>query len=209
MLEAAAQYGVPGVYIGVGNHWMNNTYSISKTMIERFVDMFNRYRGTRVNVVRAMNAYGPRQEAAAPFGPTRVRKITPSFVCRALTGMPVEVYGDGLQVSDMVYVGDVAEALVTALEKAADFQVFDRAVEVGPQDNNTVMDVARLAIELAGSDSEIVHLPMRPGELPGAVVTADVGTLALVDMRPDDMVPLREGMALTVEHFREKLHPRR
>jgi UDP-glucose 4-epimerase len=61
MLEAATQYELPGVYIGVGNHWMNNTYSISKTMIERFVKMFNADRKTRVNVVRAMNAYGPRQ----------------------------------------------------------------------------------------------------------------------------------------------------
>jgi len=33
VLEAAAQYKMPGVYIGVGNHWMNNTYSITKTMI--------------------------------------------------------------------------------------------------------------------------------------------------------------------------------
>jgi len=41
VLEAAAQYSTPGVYIGVGNHWMNNTYSITKTMIERFIDMFN------------------------------------------------------------------------------------------------------------------------------------------------------------------------
>ncbi len=66
MLEAAAQYDTPGVYIGVGNHWMNNTYSITKTMIERFVDMFNRDRGTRVNIVRAMNAYGEGQRAVAP-----------------------------------------------------------------------------------------------------------------------------------------------
>ena len=61
MLEAAVQYDLPGTYIGVGNHWMNNPYSITKTMIERFIDMYNNDRGTRVNIVRAMNAYGPRQ----------------------------------------------------------------------------------------------------------------------------------------------------
>jgi UDP-glucose 4-epimerase len=85
-LEAIAQYDIPGVYIGVGNHWMNNTYSISKTTVERFAAMFNKERGTRCNIVRLVNAYGPYQSVAPPFGPAKVRKITPAFVCRALTG---------------------------------------------------------------------------------------------------------------------------
>ena len=101
ILEAAAQYNLPGTYIAVGNHWMNNTYSITKTMIERFIDMYNRNRGTKVNIVRVVNAYGPRQLAAEPYGCGKVRKITPAFACRALLGQPIEVYGDGKQVSDM------------------------------------------------------------------------------------------------------------
>lgn len=202
MLEAAAQYNIPGVYIGVGNHWMNNSYSITKTMIERFVDMYNKDRGTRVNIVRAMNAYGPRQLAAAPYGPGKVRKITPAFICRALNDHPVEIYGDGLQISDMIYVGDVAKALVLSLEKAADGKVFDRVIEAGPKEHNTVLDVAELIIELCDSDSDIVHLPMRPGEIPGATVIADTETLRLVGMDPDKLVPLREGMQRTVEYFR-------
>ena len=205
ILEAASQYSIPGSYIAVGNHWMNNTYSITKTMIERFIDMFNKYRGTKVNIVRAVNAYGPRQVAVAPFGPGKVRKITPSFVCRALTGLPVEVYGDGKQVSDMVYVGDVAQALVTALEKASNGNVFDVPVEVGPEHNSTVQEVAETVIRLTDSESELVNLPMRPGEIPGAVVKADVSTLELVDMHPETLVPLDEGMIKTIDYFKEYL----
>lgn len=205
-LEGCAQYDIPGVYIGVGNHWMNNPYSITKTMIERFADMYNRDRGCRINVVRAMNAYGPRQLAASPYGPGKVRKITPAFVCRALHGHPVEVYGDGLQVSDMVYVGDVAEALVRSLEAADSGVVFDRVVECGPVEHNTVLDVARLAIELTGSDSQITHLPMRPGEIPNATVVADAETLRLAGMDPDKLVPLRDGMARTVDYFRGEMN---
>lgn len=204
VLEAAAQYGLPGVYIGVGNHWMNNTYSITKTMIERFVDMFNRNRGTRINIVRAMNAYGPRQLAAHPYGPGKVRKITPAFVCRALAGDPIEVYGDGQQVSDMVWVGDVAETLVRALESAAQGAVFDRAIEIGPATHNTVLEVAELVRELANSASEIRHLPMRPGEIPNSSVIADVETLRLVGMDPARLMPLREGMWRTVEYFKHQ-----
>lgn len=206
ILEAAAQYNMAGTYIAVGNHWMNNTYSITKTMIERFIDMFNKYRNTRVNIVRAVNAYGPRQLAVAPYGPGKVRKITPSFVCRALTGADVEVYGDGSQVSDMVYVGDVAKALVTAMEKANEGIVFDRAVECGPEHNSTVQEVAETIIKLSGSSSAIVNLPMRPGEIAGSKVMADTSTLALVDMDPSEMVQLEEGMKMTVDYFRKYLN---
>ena len=202
VLEAAAQYGVPGTYIGVGNHWMNNTYSITKTTIERFVDMFNNDRGTCVNIVRAMNAYGPRQVAAYPYGSARVRKITPSFCCRAIAGDDIEIYGDGQQISDMVWVGDVAKALVKSTEMAAEGIKLDRPVEVGPAINNTVLEVAQLIHRIADSKSKIVHLPMRPGEIPASVVKADTSTLNQIGMSPDDMVDLDTGMRKTVEYFK-------
>ena len=205
ILEAAAQYNLPGTYIAVGNHWMNNTYSITKTMIERFIDMYNRNRGTKVNIVRVVNAYGPRQLAAEPYGCGKVRKITPAFACRALLGQPIEVYGDGKQVSDMVYVGDVAKALVKATEKAVLGVVFPHPVEVGPSENMSVGEIAELINEIAGGKSEIVNLPMRPGENVGDRVTADNSTLALVEMDPQDLVPLREGMEKTVAYFDQYL----
>ena len=55
----------------------------------------------------------------------------PAFVCRALTGMDIEVYGDGEQVSDMVWVGDVAKALVNAVEILDRGQVPESTIEVG------------------------------------------------------------------------------
>jgi UDP-glucose 4-epimerase len=205
ILEAASQYNKPGTYIGVGNHWMNNTYSISKTMIERFIQMFNKERGTRINIVRAMNAYGPRQRPVPPWGDSMVRKITPSFVCRALTGMDIEIYGDGTQISDMCWVGDVAKAMVIATEKAAEGEVFPEAVEVGPEKNKTVNQVAELIVDLSESKSKIVHLPMRPGEIPNAVVSADVSTLKYVGMSDPSLMPLEEGMAITIDWFKEYL----
>jgi UDP-glucose 4-epimerase len=206
-LEACAQYDIPGVYIGVGNHWMYNTYSITKTTIERFVTMFNRERGTRVNVVRLVNAVGPRQSVAPPYGAAKVRKIGPSFICRALTGAPIEIYGDGEQVSDLVAVEDGALALVKALEKAAEGKVFDRAVEVGTVKSHTVNEVAREVVAAAGSDSEIRHLPMRPGEIPGATVTADLSTLELVDIDPANLATMPEIVSHTVAWFRENWLP--
>ena len=201
ILEGAAQYGIPGVYIGVGNHWMQNTYSITKTCVERFIAMYNKERGTGINIVRAVNAYGPRQLAAAPYGPGRVRKITPAFICRALANAPIEIYGDGEQVSDMVYVEDVAKALVLALAHTARGDVFDKAIEVGPDIHHTVNEVAELIIDLAESKSEIVHLPMRPGEIPGSTVVADTSTLAMIGMNAKVLIPVELGMTRTVKYF--------
>lgn len=204
ILEASVQYDIPVCYIGVGNHWMNNTYSITKTMIERFIDMYNSNRGTRVNIVRAMNAYGPRQRPVAPWGSSKVRKITPSFICRALSNMDIEIYGDGSQVSDMCWVGDVAHALVIGLEKAKDGILFETAVEVGPEQSSTVQGIATLIKKIANSESKIINLPMRPGEIPHAVVSADTSTLGLVGMHDEGLKDLQEGLEETINWFRSK-----
>ncbi|MER6664102.1 NAD-dependent epimerase/dehydratase family protein [Amycolatopsis japonica] len=206
-LEAVAQYDLPGVYICVGNHWMNNSYSISKTTVERFVRMFNADRGTRVNCVRAVNAYGPRQKAAPPFAAGKVRKITPALICRALSGMPVELYGGGRQISDMVWVGDVARTLVASLEAAAEGRVLENTVEIGPAESVTIREVAELVIDLCEQRGHsrvgITDLPMRPGETPNTPVTADVSTLLTVGIEPESLVTLEEGMAKTVDWYLE------
>ena len=205
MLAAAKQYNLPGTYIGVGNHWMNNPYSITKTMIERFVNMYNKEHNTKINIVRAMNAYGPRQRPVPPWGDSKVRKITPSFICRALEGLDIEVYGDGKQISDMCWVGDVAQALVVATEKAAQDIVFPEPVEVGPQHSKQVGEIAHLIVHLTGSSSKVVNLPMRPGEIPGATVSADINTLKHVDMTEASLMPVVKGMEITIDYYRELL----
>lgn len=206
-LEAVAQYDLPGVYICVGNHWMDNSYSISKTAVERFARMFNAHRGTRVNLVRVVNAYGPRQMAAPPFAAGKVRKITPAVICRALSGMPVELYGGGTQISDMVWVGDVARGLVAALETAAVKPPLGHVVEVGPTESTSIRAVAEMIIDMCEERgyerAPIVDLPMRPGETPETAVTADPETLRPVGIDPASLITLQEGMAKTVDWFIE------
>jgi len=204
ILEACAQYDVPLVNIAVGNYWMNNTYSITKNTVERFVEMFVRFRGSRMSVVRALNAYGPRQVAAAPYGPSKVRKIMPSFICRALDGKPIEIYGDGEQVMDMIYVTDVAKILVRALEKTEEHGP-QGTLEAGTGVVTTVNDIAaHVAGEVrhqTGIDVEITHLPMRPGEDERSVVLGDPTTLMKIGIAPDSLVPLATGVRSAVDHF--------
>lgn len=177
ILEASTHFQVPGINITVGNWWMNNTYSIAKNMTERFVHMYNKERGTKISNVRVVNAYGPRQSVAAPFGESSVRKIMPSFICRALTGRDIEVYGDGSQVSDIVFVEDVARIIVMELASVIQNGPREYCLEIGPQDQTTVFEIAVLVRdivqELGFKKVGIKHLPMRPGENNNALLSID------------------------------------
>jgi len=211
VLEAALQYKLPMVNIAVGNYWMNNTYSITKNTVERFAEMLNRYRSGRIATVRALNAYGPRQVPAAPYGPSKVRKIMPSFICRALAGEPIEVYGDGEQVMDMIYVADVARVLVTALESTAAggplvSPIEGRATfEAGSGVPTTVNDIARVVQAEVFHQTQffapITHIPMRPGEDANSVVLGNPDTVRILGVKPEEFVPLEEGVRRAVTHF--------
>jgi len=202
VLQAAAQYRLPGVCIAVGNHWMNNTYSITKTTIERFCAMYRAERGLPVTVVRALNAYGPRQSVAAPFGPSKVRKIMPALVCRALLGLDIELYGDGSQVMDMIYVEDVARILVDALERTMIRGPIERVLEAGTGRATTVLDIAQTVASEVG-EANLKFLPMRPGEPEHSIVIADVSTLRNLYTHMPEPVKLEDGVQRTVEWFRK------
>ena len=218
VFEAATQYNLPTVYAGVGNHAMRligtGCYTITKSAAEDLARMYNLYRqGGRITIVRPVNAYGPGQSIAAPYGTSKVRKIAPSFICRALTGTDIEVYGDGTQISDCVYVADVAKAFAAALEHTAVHGPTERPVEVGPLDSVTVNDIARLVAEEATRYTGLApvgvkHLPMRPGEVPNAVVSSDTSTLQQIGMTAADFVPLDEGIHHTVRYYAEHWLPR-
>jgi UDP-glucose 4-epimerase len=205
VLEAASQYDLPLVNICVGNYWMNNSYSITKNTFERTMQMFIKENGLKGANVRCVNAYGPRQAAAPPFAPGKVRKIMPAFICRALSDMPIEVYGDGMQVSDMVWVGDVARTLVSALEHVRDGAIPEQTIEVGPRISSTVNQVAQQVAANCHAKGwnpvPVTHLPMRPGEIEGAKVTANPETLLQVGIDPDSLIGIDEGVDKTVDYF--------
>lgn len=201
ILQAAAQYKVPGVNIAVGNHWMDNTYSITKTTVERFCNMFRVELGLPVTVVRAMNAFGPGQIPAAPYGPSKVRKIIPAFVCRALNGDPVEVYGDGSQIMDMVYVTDVAKTLVAALKHTEEHGPITAPIQCGTGRPTTVKEIAQAVIDAVG-EGELKYLPMRPGEPEHSIVLANPNTMLPIGVDVKNFISLEDGVVNAVEYFR-------
>lgn len=194
VFQACRNYGVPCAYITVGNYWMQNSYSITKTTAERFAYMFNKEHGTKISVVRALNAYGPRQKAAP------VRKIIPNFVLPCLKGEPITVYGDGEQVMDMIHVRDVAEVMVRALFH--DHGVYDRHFDAGTGRETTVNDIAEAVIKAVGKGS-IKHVPMRPGEPEHSKVVGDPDSLEPLFGKVPDLRKLEDELPEVVEYYKK------
>lgn len=212
VLKACAKYGVSLVNIGVGNYFENNTYSITKNAVERFADMMRQYEGAPFTTARGLNVYGPRQSVAAPYGTSKVRKIMPSFVHRALLGHDVEVYGDGGQIMDMIYADDIATGLVAALEYTMTLGPAEHVFELGTGRRTSVLDIAKCVVREAGNYTdnvgEIRHVPMRPGETPGVEVIADPTTCEGLDRfgyDPAELWSLEDGVAETVSYYWELL----
>jgi len=182
------------VQISVGNHFMNNTYAVTKSSAERFALMYNKEHGTEIVIVRALNAYGPHQKHAP------VKKVIPNFVLSALKGEPISVFGSGEQIMDMIYVEDVADILLRA---ATATQIPSNSViEAGTGRRTTINDIALTVNRLAGSTAGINYLPMRPGEPPDSVVVAQTESLKSLGICVESLTSLEDGLALTINWYR-------
>lgn len=170
VLNACADHDKPMVQIGTGHRGQLNVYAITKACAEDLALMKAEFRGAKVNVVRAFNAYGPGQKAPPPYGKATVNKIGPAFICAALRGDPLKVFGDGSQIVDLIHVDDIARSLVEALDGP-----YGRTIDAGTGQPVKVVDAARAIIEACSSTSEIEFVPMRDGEPEHAYVCADEG----------------------------------
>lgn len=192
--EAIRKHNKPAVQITMGAYAWPNTYSITKYAAERFALMYNRYHGTKIAIVRAMNVYGPGQKHAP------IRKVVPNFILWALTNRPLLIYGDGEQRIDLIDVKDCAEILARSLLRH--HHSYDTVFEAGPGKPITVNRLADLIIKLTGSRSKKKYVPMRQGEPFRSVTRADPKTLNPLGISPENFVPLAEGLERTIAWYK-------
>lgn len=199
VFDACRDFKKRAVHITVGNHWMNNPYSITKSAAERFALTYNREFGAQIAVVRGLNAYGPRQK------PWPVRKIMPNLAVPALSGGEILIYGDGEQLMDMIYVRDLAEVLIRALQ--VDHGCYRSIFEagMGAEHTPTINELAQLVVRQSGSACRITHVPMRAGEPERSKVIGNPQTLEPLGLSLKDLMPLEEGIKETLRWYRAHL----
>jgi UDP-glucose 4-epimerase len=124
-------------------------YACSKALDEFLALAYHRERKLPVIVVRLFNTVGPRQTG-------RYGMVIPTFVCQALAGAPITVYGDGRQMRSFTYVADVVDGLIRlAAEPRAIGEVFN----LGNTEETTILGLAERVKALTASQSEIVFVP--------------------------------------------------
>ena len=170
--DAAARYGgVPVVQIGTGHKGQPNPYAITKACAEDLGLARAQWLGEKITVVRAYHVYGPWQIPGPPHGPASVHKFFPTFACRALEGLPLELCGGGSQLIDPVHVTDVAVALADAID--GPYGTLSDAVCGKPVSVSSVaVDIAEAAGREPFAADVGYRVPPRAGEPPDTEVVA-------------------------------------
>jgi UDP-glucose 4-epimerase len=155
----------------------DHLYTASKLAGEMYCTSYAELYDVPCTILRFGIPYGPRARPAA---------VIPIFVSKALNGEPLTIAGDGLQTRRFVYVEDLAEGVVAALERGAENRVYNLAGD----ETVTIRELADVVSDLV-DDTEIVHTPGRDGDFGGAVISNE---RAAEELGWRASTPLREGV---------------
>ncbi|WP_431681206.1 NAD-dependent epimerase/dehydratase family protein [Kitasatospora sp. KL5] len=190
-------YGDPHQHPQTESYWGNvnpigprSVYDEAKRFAEAATAAYRREYGTDTAIVRIFNTFGPHMRADDG-------RAVPAFITRALRGQQLQVAGDGSQSRSLCYVDDTVAGLlaVAASDHAG-------PVNLGTEDERTVLEIARLVLDLTGST--------------GGIEFVDLPTDDPARRRPDTSLARREfgwvprtavsdGLAATIAWFTEQL----
>lgn len=163
-------------------------YEESKRLAETLVWEHLR-RGVDARVARIFNTFGPRLDPADG-------RVVPSFIVRALRGLPLPVHGDGLQTRTLLYVDDLVDGL---LRLASDAAAAGTLVNLGGETELRVLELGRLICRLAGVACRLEHRPAAPDD-PRRRRPDLERARALLRWSP--RTPVDEGLLRTIAWFR-------
>ncbi|GJD90488.1 UDP-glucose 4-epimerase [Methylobacterium hispanicum] len=192
-------YGDPDVHPQPESYWgrvnpigFRSCYDEGKRCAETLFFDYRRQHGMPVKVVRIFNTYGPRMH------PNDGRVVS-NLIVQALRGEPITLYGEGTQTRSFCYVDDLVEGLIRMMETGP---AVTGPVNLGNPGEFTIRELADLVRELTGSTSEIVHRPLPPDD-PRQRRPDIAQAEELLGWAPT--IPLREGLARTIDYFRTVL----
>ena len=166
-------------------------YDEGKRAAETLMVGYRDYNGVDVGIARIFNTYGPKML------PNDGRVVS-NFICQALRGEDITVYGDGQQTRSFCYVGDMVEGLIRLMESG-----YSEPVNLGNPHEITVKELAEMVLRMIPeSASRIVYK-----ELPVDDPTRrrpDI-TRARSELHWEPRVPLEDGLASTIDYFRQEL----
>jgi UDP-glucose 4-epimerase len=165
-------------------------YAVTKLAGEGYCHSFHHVYGLETVALRYFNIFGPRQDPLSQYA-----AVIPNFITSLLSGEEPKVFGDGEQSRDFTFVENVVEANRLALE-APDLS--GKAYNVACGERITLNRALREIAEITGKDAEARYLPRRPGDIVHSHASIE---RAQADLGYRPVVPFREGLRRTIEHF--------
>jgi len=190
-------YGDPLVHPQPESYWGNvsstgprSCYDEAKRFSEALTMTYHRVHGMNIRIVRIFNTYGERMR------PNDGRVVN-TFVYQALKGEPITLHGDGQQTRSFCHVSDEVRGLVALLDSG-----HQEPVNVGNPGEFTMRELAELVIEVTGSTSPIINVPLPPEREGDPAQRCPDITVARALLNWEPTVDLREGLTRMIHHFR-------
>jgi UDP-glucose 4-epimerase len=165
-----------------------NPYGAAKCAAEEYLHTYYALYGLDFTSLAVGNVYGPRQDPRAAAG------VVALFGARMLAGHGVTIYGDGKQTRDFVFIDDVVQAFVLAMDRASRLRC-----NVGSGQPISINQLYDELVELTGYDQEPYYAAERPGEPRRVALDIDRARRTL-GWRPWTALP--EGLSATLEWLR-------
>jgi UDP-glucuronate decarboxylase len=189
-------YGDPSVHPQPEEYWGNVNpigpracYDEGKRCAETLFFDYHRQYGVNIRVVRIFNTYGPRMNP-------QDGRVVSNFIVQALQDKPITIYGDGSQTRSFCYVDDLIEGFLKLMDAP---DSVNGPVNIGNPGEFTIRQLAEIVIEMTGSRSEIVQMPL-PQDDPLQRRPDITKARELLDWQPT--IPLRQGLERTIDYFR-------
>lgn len=194
MASTSEVYGDPEVHPQVETYrgsvnpiGPRSCYDEAKRYAEALCMAYKHEFDTNIGIVRIFNTYGPRLDK-------NDGRVVSNFICQALRGEPLTVYGDGSQTRSFCFVDDEVGGILRLLDSTV-----TGPVNIGNPGEFTMIELAELVIELTESSSTITFLPL-PQDDPTQRCPDITKARELLGWEPK--IGLRKGLELTIDWFR-------
>ena len=190
-------YGDPNVHPQKETYWGNvnpigirSCYDEGKRMAETLMFDYHRQNNVDIRVIRIFNTYGPNMNK-------NDGRVVSNFIVQALQNKDITIYGDGSQTRSFCYVSDLINGMIKMMENEIGFI---GPVNLGNPVETSILDFAKFIIELTGSKSKIVFLPL-PLDDP-TQRKPDI-SLAKEKLNWEPSVDVKDGLLKTIEYFKK------
>lgn len=168
-------------------------YDEGKRCAESLFFDYCRHEGVDIKVIRIFNTYGPNMD------PNDGRVVS-NFICQALSGQDITVYGDGAQTRSFCYVDDLIEAMIRMMNSE---KGFTGPVNTGNPGEFTIKELAEKVVAKIGGSSKVVYKDL-PKDDP-TQRRPDI-TLAKTKLNWEPHIQLDEGLDKTIEYFKTQIN---